>query len=56
LTVVSCFLSPTIENRLWELTSQGLFSWNGPAFQLPEPVGINRSDYQLSDLVVDDRE
>jgi prevent-host-death family protein len=49
-------LSPNIEDRLWELTSQGLLSWNGTAFQLPEPAAINRSNYQLSDLVVDDRE
>jgi antitoxin (DNA-binding transcriptional repressor) of toxin-antitoxin stability system len=49
-------LSPNIENKLWELASQGLLSWNGGSFQLPEPVATNRSNYLLSDLVVDDRE
>ncbi len=49
-------LSPNIENKLWELTAQGLLSWNGSSFQLPEPVAINRSNYLLSDLVVDDRD
>jgi prevent-host-death family protein len=49
-------LSPAIENKLWELTSQGVVSWNGGSFELPEPTAINRSDDQLSDLVVDDRE
>jgi prevent-host-death family protein len=49
-------LYPDIENKLWELTSQGLLSWNGGSFQLPEPAAINRSNYLLSDLVVDDRE
>jgi prevent-host-death family protein len=47
---------PAIEDRLWELTAQGVISWNGSAFQLPEPAAVNRSDRQISDLVVDDRE
>lgn len=49
-------LSPNIENKLWELTSQGFLSWNGSSFELPEPAAVNRSGYQLSDLVVNDRE
>jgi len=49
-------LSPDVERKLWELTSQGLLTWSGGAFQLPESVAENKSDYQLSDLVVEDRE
>ena len=49
-------LSPDIEDRLWELTSEGVLAWSGRTFQLPEPAAANPSDYQLSDLVVEDRE
>jgi prevent-host-death family protein len=49
-------LSPNLENKLWELASQGLLSWNGSPFQLPEAAAVNRSEDQLSDLVVADRE
>jgi prevent-host-death family protein len=49
-------LSPDIENRLWELTSEGLLSWSGRPFQLPASAAVNPSDEQLSDLVVEDRE
>lgn len=47
---------PEIESRLWELVSQGLLTWSGGAFQLPEPVAVNRSPHLLSELVVEDRE
>jgi prevent-host-death family protein len=49
-------LPPSIENRLWELTSEGLLTWSGSPFQLPESAAVNPSDDQLSDLVVEDRE
>jgi prevent-host-death family protein len=49
-------LSPDIEDKLWELTSEGLLAWSGRPFQLPEPAAVNPSEYQLSDLVVEDRE
>lgn len=49
-------LSPEMEDRLWELTSQGLLSWNGSPFQLPQAAAVNTSERQLSDLVVEDRE
>jgi prevent-host-death family protein len=49
-------LPTEVESRLWELTSQGLTTWNGTPHQLPGPVAVNRSDDLLSDLVVEDRE
>ena len=45
-----------LENKLWELNAQGLLTWNGSAFRLPESVVVNRSENLLSDLVVEDRE
>jgi prevent-host-death family protein len=49
-------LSPDIEDKLWELSSEGLLAWTGRPFHLPEPAAVNPSEYQLSDLVVEDRE
>lgn len=48
-------LSPDVEDKLWDLTSEGFLAWNGSPFQLPESAAINPSDDQLSDLVVEDR-
>ncbi len=45
-----------LESKLWELNAQGLLTWNGSAFQLPESSAVNRSENLLSDLVVEDRE
>ena len=47
---------PELEDRMWELTAEGLLTWSGTPFQLPEAVADNRSSALLSDLVVEDRE
>lgn len=49
-------LPPEIEDRLWELVSQGVLAWNGVSFQLPDPVTESHSVKLLSDLIVEDRE
>ena len=50
------FMPAGLESKLWELNAQGLLTWNGSAFQLPESAAVNRSESLLSDLVVKDRE
>ena len=49
-------LPPDIEDRMWELAAEGVLTWNGAPFQLPETVAENRGPKLLSDLVVEDRE
>ena len=49
-------LPSEVEERMWKLVAEGVLSWNGTKFQLPEPVGVNRGPGLLSDLVVEDRE
>ena len=49
-------LLPEIEDKMWELAAQGVLTWSGAPFQLPEAVAENRSPKLLSDLVVKDRE
>ena len=45
-----------LEERMWKLVAEGVLSWNGTKFQLPEPVGVNRGPGLLGDLVVENRE
>lgn len=45
-----------LEDRMWELAAEGFLTWNGGAFQIPQPAATNRSTTLLSDLVVEDRE
>ena len=49
-------LLPEIEERMWSLTAEGVLSWSGAPFQLPETVAENPGPKLLSDLVVEDRE
>ena len=49
-------LLPEIEDRMWELAAEGVLSWNGDPFQLPESVAENRGPKLFSDLIVEDRE
>ncbi len=49
-------LPPEVENRMWELTAEGILTWNGDPFQLPESVAENRGTTLFSDLVIEDRE
>lgn len=49
-------LSPELEKQMWELAAEGFLTWNGGAFQVPEPAAVNRNPQLLSDLVVEDRE
>lgn len=55
-TLQNSSLKPEIEERMWKLVTEGVLSWNGVPFQLPEPVGENRGPKLFSDLVVEDRE
>lgn len=45
-----------LEDRMWELAAQGVLTWNGGSFHLPESAAENRGPGLLSDLVVEDRE
>lgn len=49
-------LPPEIEERMWELAAEGVLTWSGAPFRLPETVVENRGPKLLSDLVVEDRE
>ena len=49
-------LQPEIEDKMWKLAAEGVLTWNGAPFQLPEAVAENRGPKLLSDLVVEDRE
>lgn len=49
-------LRPEVEDRMWELVSNGLLTWSGGAFQAPGPVATNKGPKLLSDVVVEDRE
>jgi prevent-host-death family protein len=48
-------LSPKVEDKMWKLAAQGVLTWSGVPFQLPETVAENRGRKLLSDLVVEDR-
>jgi len=49
-------LPPDVQERMWELAAEGVLVWSGSAFQVPDPVAVNRGPQLLSDLVVEDRE
>jgi prevent-host-death family protein len=49
-------LLPEIEEKMWKLAAEGLLTWSGTSFQLPETVAENPGPQLLSDLVVEDRE
>ena len=46
----------TVEEKLQAMVDAGLAEWNGKKVSPGKPVAINRSDKQLSDLVVEDRD
>jgi prevent-host-death family protein len=45
----------TVEERLHAMVAAGQAEWNGQKLQPYRPKAINRSDQQLSDLIVRDR-
>jgi prevent-host-death family protein len=49
-------LAPELEERMWELTSAGVLTWSGGAFQVPKPAATNQGKKLLSDVVLEDRE
>jgi antitoxin (DNA-binding transcriptional repressor) of toxin-antitoxin stability system len=49
-------IKPTVEERLYAMVDAGQAEWNGQKLKPYQPVAINNSDIQLSDLVVEDRE
>lgn len=48
-------VKPTVEERLQAMVASGQAEWNGQKLQPYRPKAINRSDQQLSDLIVRDR-
>lgn len=49
-------LPAELEERMWGLVAAGRLTWSGRAFQVPEPVAVNKGPALLGDLVVEDRE
>jgi len=48
-------IQPTIEEKIQAVVDAGLADWNGKKFKPGKPAVINRSEKQISDLVVEDR-
>ena len=48
-------IKPTVEERLRMMVSAGQIEWNGEKLKPYQPVAVNKSDHQLSDLLVEDR-
>lgn len=48
-------IKPTVEERLQAMVAAGQAEWNGQKLQPYRPKAINRSDQQLSDLIVENR-
>ena len=49
-------IQPTIEEKLQSVVDAGLADWSGKKAQPVSPVVINRSDKQISDLIVENRD
>ena len=49
-------MQPTIDEKIQAIVDAGLADWNGKKYKPGKPVVINRSERQLSDLVVEDRD
>jgi prevent-host-death family protein len=49
-------IKPTVEERLRMMVDAGQAEWNGKKLRHYQPIAVNKSDHQLSDLVVEDRE
>jgi prevent-host-death family protein len=46
----------TIQEKLQTVIEAGLADWNGNMVKPGKPVAVNRSEKQISDLVVEDRD
>jgi prevent-host-death family protein len=46
----------TLEERMLKLVEAGLIRWNGKKLEPHEPLGLNRGDKLMSDIVIEDRE
>jgi prevent-host-death family protein len=46
----------TLEERMLKLVEAGLIHWNGKKLEPHAPIGINRGDQLMSDIVSEDRE
>jgi prevent-host-death family protein len=49
-------VKPTLEERLQGMVAAGQAEWNGQKLKSYQSRAVNKSDRQLSDLVVEDRE
>jgi hypothetical protein len=48
--------SPTIDEKIQAFVNAGEAEWNGKKFRPGKPAVINRSEKQISDLVVENRD
>ena len=49
-------IKPTLNEKLQAVVDAGLAEWNGKKVKPGEPVAINRSKKQVSELVSEDRD
>ena len=48
-------VQPTLEKHLHGVAASGLAEWDGRKYRPQKPVARNRSRWQLSDLIVENR-
>ena len=49
-------VAQSLEQRMQALADAGFLDWNGKKMEPYQPVAINRSGKQVSDLIVEDRD
>ena len=49
-------IKPTLEERIQTMVEAGQVEWNGQKLPPYNPIIVNKSEKQLSDLVIEDRE
>jgi len=49
-------VAPSLEQRMKALADAGFLDWNGKKLEPYEPVLINNSGKQVSDLIIEDRD
>ncbi len=49
-------IKPSVEERLQTMVSAGQAEWDGKKLKPYQPRTVNKSSYQISDLVIESRE
>ena len=49
-------VKPSLEERMKATVTAGIAEWNEQKLKTYKPVAVNKSERQLSDLVIEDRE